>query len=184
MTTPIHPTKSKQLRRLLAGQAPADFADWLDYLAIAALLAFSWQAEPVVFALFAVALGLPYVLVGFASVSSAFVIVSFGLIEILARSPQFALFLSGWFAIGISSALAVVPIRTVIQNETAPERIARVTALSEAANTVALLSSPFAGAAIASLFSVGDAFVAGGLLLAIIAATALIIDAKIRSKAL
>ncbi|MBL4811000.1 MAG: MFS transporter [Rhodobacteraceae bacterium] len=62
----IWPTvlQEPQLRRLLGGQALADFADWLDYIAIAAVLAFGWQAGPMVFALLAAAMGLPYLLVG------------------------------------------------------------------------------------------------------------------------
>ena len=115
----------------------------------------------------------PFLLVAIGSGLSALAISAFGLAEILTIPPQFGPFLAGWFAIGISSALSVVPIRTVIQDETAPERIARVTALSEAANTLALLSSPFAGAAIASLFSVGAAFVTGGLMLALLAVAAI-----------
>ncbi len=52
------------LRRLLASQIPADFADWLDFVAIGALLAFSWNAEPLAFAYVAAAVGLPYVIFG------------------------------------------------------------------------------------------------------------------------
>lgn len=52
------------LRRLLIAQIPADFADWLDFVAIAALLAFVWQVGPGAFAWLVVALGLPYLLIG------------------------------------------------------------------------------------------------------------------------
>ena len=52
------------LPRLLVAQLPADFADWLDFVAVGALLAFAWQAGPTAFALLAAAIGLPYVLVG------------------------------------------------------------------------------------------------------------------------
>ena len=45
-------------------QIPADFADWLDFAAIGALLSFHWNAELLVFAFLAVAMGLPYILVG------------------------------------------------------------------------------------------------------------------------
>ncbi|MCW5721543.1 MAG: MFS transporter [Devosia sp.] len=43
---------------------PADFADWLDYAAIVALLVFGWGHGPFVLAVFALALSLPYIVVG------------------------------------------------------------------------------------------------------------------------
>jgi MFS family permease len=56
--------RHKGFRQLLAAQIPADAADWLDLVAIGALLAFVWEAPPVAFAWFAVAMGLPYLTVG------------------------------------------------------------------------------------------------------------------------
>jgi MFS family permease len=54
----------KQLRRLVLAGIPADFADWLDYVAIVALLAYTWQSGPWSLALLALALGTPYLIVG------------------------------------------------------------------------------------------------------------------------
>jgi len=51
-------------RYLMAASVPADFADWLDYVAVVALLVYAWHEGAFVLALFAVALALPYVLVG------------------------------------------------------------------------------------------------------------------------
>lgn len=51
-------------RRLAMASIPADFADWLDYAAIIALLVFAWGEGPFVLALFAFCLTLPYVAVG------------------------------------------------------------------------------------------------------------------------
>lgn len=62
--TNLSTSSTYELRKLLSGQAPADFADWLDFVAIGALLAFVWQVEAFVFALLAVCMGLPYLLVG------------------------------------------------------------------------------------------------------------------------
>jgi MFS family permease len=50
-------------RRLLLGGAPTDFADWLDYVAIIAVIVYVWQHGPFELALFAVATTLPYVAV-------------------------------------------------------------------------------------------------------------------------
>ena len=51
-------------RRLVLASIPADFADWLDYAAIIALLVFAWGEGPFTLALFAVALTVPYVTAG------------------------------------------------------------------------------------------------------------------------
>ncbi|MBF0679203.1 MAG: MFS transporter [Devosia sp.] len=51
-------------RRLALASLPADFADWLDYAAIVALLVFGWGHGPFALAIFALALSLPYIMVG------------------------------------------------------------------------------------------------------------------------
>lgn len=51
-------------RRLAAASIPADFSDWLDYAAVVALVVFAWGEGPFALAMFALALSLPYVLVG------------------------------------------------------------------------------------------------------------------------
>lgn len=51
-------------RRLAVASLPADFADWLDYAAIVALLVYGWGHGPFVLAGFALALSLPYILIG------------------------------------------------------------------------------------------------------------------------
>lgn len=50
--------------RLIAAQIPADLADWLAFVAVAATLAYGWQAPPLAFALLGLAMGLPYVVIG------------------------------------------------------------------------------------------------------------------------
>lgn len=51
-------------RRLALASVPADFSDWLDYAAVIALVVFAWGEGPFALALLALALSLPYVLVG------------------------------------------------------------------------------------------------------------------------
>lgn len=51
-------------RRLLLAAIPADFADWLDYVAVVALIAYVWGEGPVALALLALAFALPYVVAG------------------------------------------------------------------------------------------------------------------------
>ncbi len=55
--------KNAELRKLFAAQLPADFADWLDFVAIGALLAFVWDAPSYAYALLAVGMG-AYLLIG------------------------------------------------------------------------------------------------------------------------
>jgi MFS family permease len=47
-------------RRLLLGSAPADFADWLDYIALTAVIVYVWHHGPFELALLAIAFTLPY----------------------------------------------------------------------------------------------------------------------------
>ena len=51
-------------RRLALASVPADFSDWLDYAAVIALVVFAWGEGPFALALLALALSLPYVIVG------------------------------------------------------------------------------------------------------------------------
>lgn len=91
-----------------------------------------------------------------------------------------AVFVALFACLGGSSAATVVPCRTVLQNESPPGTIGRVTALGEAASTTALLAAPFAGAALAPLAGAGAAFVAGGAGLLALAVAAWIRPSKNR----
>ncbi|PSK88542.1 putative MFS family arabinose efflux permease [Limimaricola soesokkakensis] len=55
---------NRGLGPLLLAQLPADFADWLDFVAVTALLTFTWSAPTHAYAWLAVGLGLPYLTVG------------------------------------------------------------------------------------------------------------------------
>ena len=67
MTRPSKPTSTlallqePRLRRLLVAQVPADLADWLDFVALGALVAFHWHLGAPALAAVTLALGLPYV---------------------------------------------------------------------------------------------------------------------------
>ena len=54
---------------------------------------------------------------------------------------------SGAVTLALASALTIAPYRTAPQNQAPPDAIGRA-ALSEAANTAALLAAPFAGGAL------------------------------------
>lgn len=104
----------------------------------------------------------PFVLVAGGAGIGAVVIITLGLVETRGIPLNMLVFVGLFGLLGVASAMSVVPFRTILPNEVAPERIGRVTALSEALNTIALLTAPFIGAAIAAMFSVGAAFICGG----------------------
>lgn len=116
----------------------------------------------------------PFVLIGCGAGLGAVLIASLGFAESLSFPIHLWLFLCTFFVLGIGSAIMVVPFRTIIQNNTDARSIGQVTALSEATNTFALLTAPFIGAWFAAMFSVGAAFVLGGLVLLCVATIALI----------
>ena len=120
----------------------------------------------------------PFLWVALGGAISGLTVVTIGFAEALSIDLPFYAFVALFAIVGGSSAMSVVPVRTVIQNETSPDRIARVTALNEAANTAALLTAPFLGALIASIFSIGVAFIAGGVLLIVIAGVALMLQRR------
>ncbi|WP_299409874.1 MFS transporter [uncultured Roseobacter sp.] len=92
-----------------------------------------------------------------------------GASDLFGASLNLQLFFLLFLVLGITSAMAVVPIRVILQNTVPPDRMGSVTALSEAANTIALLTAPFAGAILVSLSSVGVPFAVGGSILLIAA---------------
>ncbi len=111
----------------------------------------------------------PFVLIGAGFGISALVISSIGAAEMAGTSISFMVFVAAFSIIGVCTALAMVPFRTVMQTHVSEKAIGKVTALSEASNTAALLTAPFIGAFLASVLSIGAAFVAGGLVMAAVA---------------
>jgi len=104
--------------------------------------------------------------------------IALGAAEVWGMLITLPVYLCLFFGLGIASAINLVPFRTLIQTHTAPDRIGRVTALSEAINTIALLTAPFLGAAIAAATSFGMAFICGGALMLVVALRALTLQAR------
>ncbi|MEE9455106.1 MAG: MFS transporter [Paracoccaceae bacterium] len=110
----------------------------------------------------------PFLWIAAGLILSAVLIATLGVFEITDRTLAMSVFLTLFTLVGFASTMSVVPIRTIIQRDTPSDKIARVSALSEAANMSALLTAPFIGAMIASLSSIGVAFVAGAILMLMI----------------
>ncbi|WP_227284278.1 MFS transporter [Boseongicola sp. H5] len=115
----------------------------------------------------------PFLLIAAGSAIAACAVAVLGGMDLLDIRWPVGAFVGLFAILGVASALSVVPFRTVLQNTVAPGRMGRVTALSEALNTIALLTAPFIGAAIASLTAVGMAFICGGVILTAIAVKAM-----------
>lgn len=120
----------------------------------------------------------PFSWIAGGSVVSGLTVIGLGTSEVLGFPIDVVLFIALFAILGLASAMAIVPFRTIIQNHVAADRVGRVTALSEAANTIALLIAPFIGAAIASATSIGGAFISGGVVMLFVALRAFTIRAQ------
>ncbi|MHA3916694.1 MFS transporter [Halovulum sp. GXIMD14793] len=96
-------------------------------------------------------------------------LLTLGIFDLLSASMPLQVFILLFLILGLTSAMAVIPVRIILQNTVSPDRMGSVTALSEAANTLALLTAPFMGALLVFLFSVGAPFTVGGSILLVAA---------------
>ena len=104
-------------------------------------------------------------LIAAGSAMSGLAIGGLGMAEIIGTQPPLWLIMALFALIGFASSLSVVPTRTILQQQTTPATIGRITSLSEASNTLALLIGPFVGAMLATTTSVGAAFVLGSVMM-------------------
>ncbi|MBB3110797.1 putative MFS family arabinose efflux permease [Paenibacillus phyllosphaerae] len=58
------PLKERGFRQLFLGQVMADFANWLDFIALSALIVYAWGHGSMALAALSVCIGAPYVLLG------------------------------------------------------------------------------------------------------------------------
>ncbi|SDE60489.1 MFS transporter [Limimaricola pyoseonensis] len=114
--------------------------------------------------------------------AAALILGGIGLAEIAGWIAPLWLLAALFGLAGLVSSFSLVPYRALIQSHAGAHGIGRVSALSEAANTVALLTAPFLGAALAEAISVGAAFVAGGSVTLVIALVALGLSLRLRSR--
>jgi MFS family permease len=114
-------------RRLALSSIPADFADWLDYAAIVALLVFVWGEGPFALALFAFCLTLPYVAIG-PLLAVAVDRLPLRRILVLSNLGRGLATLALMFAPGTMAVLAIVFIRATIDSAFTPARQAAIQA--------------------------------------------------------
>ncbi|HTM76992.1 MAG TPA: MFS transporter [Devosia sp.] len=143
-------------RRLALASIPADFADWLDYAAIVALLVFAWGEGPFVLALFGFALTLPYVAIG--PLLAVYVDrTPLGRVLVLSNLGRGLTTLALAFAGSTPLVLALVFVRSsidsaftparqaAIQSSTPPELLASANGLHQAINQTSKIAGPALG---------------------------------------
>jgi MFS family permease len=156
-------------RRLALASIPADFADWLDYAAIIALLVFAWGEGPLVLALFAFCLTLPYVAVGplLAMVVDRTPLPTILVLSNLGRGLAT---LALMFADQTAVVLAIVFLRAcidsaftparqaAIQASTPPNLLARANGLHQAINQTSKIAGPALGGMLLAIMPAQSVF--------------------------
>ncbi len=120
----------------------------------------------------------PFALMGLGYLISGPLAILLGFAPGAAFDLPWAAYIGVFAVLGAATAAVVVPFRTIIQREAGAERIARVSATCEAVTVSVMLVAPFIGAAIAELYSVGAAFIAGGLALTLLAVAAFLAERR------
>ncbi|MEO8244488.1 MAG: MFS transporter, partial [bacterium] len=115
----------------------------------------------------------PFVWIAGGAALSAGMVAMLGLSALLGIFPDFGLIFVLFGVVGFATSCTFIPTRSLLQIHVAPDRMGRVTALSEAANALAILTAPFLGATLATHWGPGAAFVAGAGVLLITSAAAL-----------
>ena len=156
-------------RRLAAASVPADFADWLDYAAVVALVVFAWGEGPFALAMFALALSLPYILVG-PFIAVVVDRVSIRTVLVVSNLGRGLATLGFAFAGDTAVLLALVFLRGCIDSAFTPARQAAIQAstpeelrgvangLHQAINQTSKIAGPALGGALLAVWSAQNIF--------------------------
>ncbi len=115
----------------------------------------------------------PLLLMALSALVSGPVTVATALAAAWGVAIPFPLFCLVMAVMGGTTVFMLVPYRSVIQSETPPDRIARVTSAGEAAMTTAMMSAPLLGSLIVTGFGVPAPFIVGGGLIILLGLGAL-----------
>lgn len=117
----------------------------------------------------------PYLMIGPGMTFAAFFTLLLGFAAIYNWALPLWVFVPAFFIVGFVSSAVFVPMRTVLQMETPPDKMGRVTAVNEAMTVLAMMAAPFIGAVLASQFGLGVPFIVGGALSLLLGLVALLI---------
>jgi len=181
----------KQPRRLALATVPADFSDWLDYAAVVALLVYGWGEGPVMLAVFALALSLPYVIAGplLAVVVDRAPLRAVLFATNLGRAlATFAFAFTGdtWVLLGLVFLRgcidsAFTPARqAAMQATTPPELLGHAQGLHQAINQTSKIAGPALGGALLAFWPAQDVFLFNAALSLLAAIVILGVDVPAR----
>jgi MFS family permease len=180
-------------RRLAMASIPADFADWVDYAAIIALLVFAWGEGPFALALFALALTLPYVVIG-PLLAVAVDRLPLGRVLVLSNLGRALTTVALVFAASTPVVLLIVLLRAAvdsaftparqgaIQASTPPELLASANGLHQAINQTSKIVGPALGGLLLVALPVQGVFAVNAVLSLVAALTLIGLGLPSRAK--
>lgn len=162
-------------RRLLLAAIPADFADWFDYVAVVALIAYVWGHGPVALAFLALAFALPYVIAGpllaawvdRAELKQVLLLSNLGrgvLTFTLAVAPNLEVLLLVVLLRGIVNSAFTPARQTVIQLITPEPLLMAANGLHQGINQASKIIGPACGGLLLALMPAQGVFVINGFL--------------------
>ncbi|MEW1718235.1 MFS transporter [Streptomyces sp. NPDC093109] len=166
------PLRHRPFRLLFAGNAVSGIGDWMDYLALVVLIAYTWQQGPGGLAALSVAMAAPWVLVGPAAGVFADRIADKRRVMILCDLLRCALVAGYFLAPGISVLLVLVFLKgvcstlfnpayqTVVVRVVPKEDLLQATALGMFTSQATKVAGPAAGGLLVSGIGVRGVFVA------------------------
>ncbi|MEQ9812454.1 MAG: MFS transporter [Azospirillaceae bacterium] len=188
------PLRLRPIRRLLLAQIPADLADWLDFVAFGALLAYGFGEGPVALALLVVAMGLPYVLIGpFAGVLVDRVDLRWAMI--LANAGRGLATGAVFFAVDIELVIALAFLKSTADSAFSPAKQAALASLtprallpaanglSHAINQATKVAGPAFGGALFLIMAPRQVFLVNAAISAIALVLVLRLPAAMRAPA-
>jgi len=110
----------------------------------------------------------PLAMMGLPALLSGVVTIGLGAAAVAGWQIPLPLYLVTFAVMGGTTIFMLVPYRAVIQSESPPDRIARVTAAGEAVMIVAMMSAPVIGGLITATWGISAPFLVGGVLLAML----------------
>ena len=110
----------------------------------------------------------PLLMMGLSALLSGIVTTMMALAAMWGWSIPLPLYLATMAVLGGTTVFMLVPYRAVVQRETPPDRIARVSAAGEAVMIVAMMAAPFIGSLLASGWGIPAPFLTGGVLLGLL----------------
>ncbi|WP_222871006.1 MFS transporter [Paenibacillus methanolicus] len=178
-TAPLwRPLEEKGYRRLFAGQLLSDFGNWLDFIALSAIIVYAWGHGSMALAALSICIGLPYVVVGpFMSVRTQRMpgktlmivcdLLRAGTALGLAFAPSLPVLLA-LVLVKYSVSATFDPLRQgAVKRLVSPAMLAQASSLGQMAANMTKIFGPAAGGALMSGLGASAPFFASGAMYAL-----------------